>query len=77
MSGDLNTILNEWLKTVSEFIARYKGLPVLIGVGLVLLSLICNVLPPWPVIGWLARTNLLLHLGVIVGLISILLGDAL
>lgn len=77
MGGDLNTILSEWLKVISEFIARYKGLPVLIGVGLVLLSLIFNVLPPWPIIGWLAQTELLLHLGVILGLIGILLGDAL
>ena len=77
MGGDLNTILSEWLKVISEFIARYKGLPVLIGIGLILLSLIFNVLPPWPVIGWLAQTELLLHLGVILGLIGILLGDAL
>lgn len=77
MSGDLNTILNEWLKIISEFIARYKGLPVLIGVGLVFISLVVNLSPAWPVVGWLAETQLLLHLGVIVGLIGILLGDAL
>jgi hypothetical protein len=77
MNEGLNTFFNELLTTISEFIARYKGLPVLIGVGLVLLSLIFNVLPPWPIIGWLAQTELLLHLGVIIGLIGILLGDAL
>ncbi len=69
--------MNEWLKKVSEFLARHKGLPVLIGVGMALLSLICNLLPYWPVIGWLADTNLLLHLGVIIGLFGIILGDAL
>jgi hypothetical protein len=34
-------------------------------------------LPDWPVVGWLAHTHLLLHLGVILGLLGILLGDAL
>lgn len=69
--------MSELLKIVSEFLARYKGLPVLIGAGLVLLSMIFNLLPSWPVIGWLAATDLLLHLGVVFGLLGILIGDAL
>jgi len=66
---------------LSNFIAHNKGLPVFLGVGLALLGLILNCIPAlhqapgfW---GWLVQTNLLLHLGVIVGLIGILLGDAL
>lgn len=66
----------EFLRTASDFIARRKGLPVLIGVGLVLLNLLISLLPAWSVIAWLARTDLLLQLGVIVGLLGILIGDA-
>ena len=69
------------LDTLSEFIAHNKGLPVFIGVGLALLGLILNCIPAlhsngglW---GWLVKSDLLLHLGVIVGLVGILLGDAL
>lgn len=65
------------LKKVGEFLARYKGLPVLVGIGLVVLNFLLQLLPAWPGIGWLARVNLLLHLGIILGLAGILLGDAL
>ena len=66
-----------WFKRLSEFLARRPGLPVLIAVGLVILSFVLQLLPAWPVVGWLARTHLLLHLGVILGFVGILLGDAL
>ena len=66
------------LKRISDFLAHLPGLPVLIGVALVVLSFVARLLPgAWPVVGWLVETDLLLHLGVIVGLIGILLGDAL
>ena len=44
MGERLNTILNDLLKAISDFLAHYKGLPVLIGVGLVLIGLIFNFL---------------------------------
>lgn len=66
-----------FLRNASDFLARRKGLPVLIGVGLVLLNLVVSLLPAWPVIGWLAETDLLLQIGIILGLLGILLGDAL
>jgi hypothetical protein len=66
------------LKRASDFLARLPGLPVLIAVVLVVLNFVVRLLPPtWPVAGWLAQTDLLLHLGVILGLVGILLGDAL
>ncbi len=67
----------EWLKKSSDYLARNKGLPVIIGVGLVLLNFFFQLLPAWPVIGWLAEVNFFLHLGIIVGLLGILIGDAL
>jgi len=69
--------LGNWLKKTSEFLAHHKGLPVLIAVGLICFSLLLNVLPAWPVVGWLAQTDLFLHLGAILGLVGILIGDAL
>lgn len=69
--------MNEILKKVSEFLAHNKGLPVLIGIGLILINLVLNLLPAWPVVYWLAETDLLLNLGAALGLFGILLGDAL
>ncbi len=70
-------MVTKFLRLAGDFLAQRKGLPVLVAVGLVLLNLILSLLPPWPVIEWLAETDLLLQLGVIIGLLGILLGDAL
>ena len=68
----------EFLKRISDFLARLPGLPVFVAVLLVILNFVVRLLPgTWPVVGWLAQTDLLLHLGVILGFIGILLGDAL
>ncbi len=67
----------EWLKKSSDYLARNKGLPVVVGVGLVLLNFLLQLLPAWPVIGWLAEVNFFLHLGIVIGLLGILIGDAL
>ena len=69
--------MDRWFKRISEFLARMPGLPVVVAVGLVVLNFVLQLLPAWPVVGWLARTHLLLHLGVILGLLGVLLGDAL
>jgi hypothetical protein len=52
------------------------GLPIVVAIGLVILNLVFQFLPDWPVVGWLARTHLLLHVGLILGLLGVLLGDA-
>jgi hypothetical protein len=66
------------LKRISDFLARVPGFPVLVGVLFVILNFIIRLLPDsWPVIGWLIQTDLLLHFGVILGLLGILIGDAL
>jgi hypothetical protein len=66
------------LKRISDFLARVPGLPVLVGVFLVILNFVLRLLPgTWPVVGWLTHTDFFLHLGVVVGLVGVLLGDAL
>ena len=51
-----------------------KGLPVLIAVTLVVAN---YALQFFPSLGVLATTNLLLHLGIVAGLLSLLIGDSL
>jgi hypothetical protein len=66
---------------VSDWLAHNKGLPVFVGAGLVLVNLVLSLFPALSeasgFLGWLMYSDLLLHLGVIVGLLGILLGDAL
>ncbi|MDF1513780.1 MAG: hypothetical protein P1S60_08230 [Anaerolineae bacterium] len=69
--------MTEVLKRVSDYLAQRKGLPVLIGVGLMVISMVVNLLPPLPFLEWLADTDVLLHVGAILGVFGILLGDAL
>ena len=70
-------MINDIIRRSMEFLARLPGLPVLLAVLLIVLNFVIRLLPGWPVVGWLARTDLLLHLGAVVGLVGILLGDAL
>lgn len=69
--------MSKLLKRASEFLARLPGLPVLIAIGLVALNFVFQLLPDWPIVGWLAGTHFFLHLGVIVGFVGILLGEVL
>jgi hypothetical protein len=62
------------LDRLSEFLAKRRGLPMMIAVGLIVLNLLVQFIPG---LDWLARTNLFLHLGLIVGFIGILLSAAL
>jgi len=67
----------EQLKQLSEFLAPRKGLPVMVGVALVVMNLLFHLFPDWPVVLWLTQSDLFLHLGVVVGLLGVLVGDAL
>jgi hypothetical protein len=66
---------------LSEYIAHHRGVPVLVGIGVAVLGLALAVIPGVGEVagflGWMARTHVLLYIGVIVGLLGILLGDAL
>lgn len=65
------------LRRLSDFLARLPGLPILAAVGLILLNFFFQLLPAHPAVGWIAQTHLFLHVGLVVGLLGILLGDAL
>ncbi len=65
---------NKLLDRSSEFLAHRKGLLPILGLILVLAN---GVLQFFPAVGWLAETNLMLHVGVIVALIGLMLAWAL
>lgn len=65
--------LNTLLDKLPEFLAHRKGLLPLLGILLILANLILQFLP----VGWLAQSNLLLHIGVIVAIFGIMLAWAL
>lgn len=62
------------LDRMSEFLAKVRGLPILIGILLVVINLVIQFIPP---LEPLARTNVLLHLGVLIGLVGIMLARVL
>ncbi len=68
----MNT-LSQFVDRLSEFLARRKGLIPMTGIGLVLLNLVVRLASH----GWLARSDLFLHLGIIVAIIGIMLAWAL
>jgi len=61
------------LTNLLDFLERMKGLPLLIGILLVILNFIVQYIPG---LASLADSNLLLHLGVVVGLLGVLLTEA-
>lgn len=61
------------LDRISAFIARYRGLPAMVAVLLVLLNFVLGFFPG---LGWLASSDLLLHLGIVVGFVGLLLAQA-
>jgi hypothetical protein len=70
-------MVRRFLRWAGDFLARMPGLPVLTGLLMVALNLVVRLLPASPAVEWLVATDLLLHLGVVVALLGLLLGDAL
>jgi ABC-type amino acid transport system permease subunit len=72
----LDALLSKILDGISDYVSAHRGVPVLLGVLLVVLNYVLLIIPGVQ-LGFVETTNLLLHIGVIVGLIGVLLGDAL
>ena len=70
----MRNLLNKFLDFSSEYLAARKGLLPLIGIVLILINAILQFIPG---AGELERTNLLLHLGVILAILGFLLAWAL
>ena len=66
-------LLMQKLTNLLDFLENMKGLPLLIGILLVILNFIVQYIPGLASLG---DSNLLLHLGVVVGLLGVLLAEA-
>lgn len=76
MIDKVDRSFSKLLDRISDYIAARRGLPILLGVGLVVLNYVLRVIPETQ-LGFVESTDLLLHLAVIVGLLGVLLGEAL
>jgi hypothetical protein len=67
-------LLNRFLDWISEFLAHRKGLLLIISILFIIINFIFQLIPG---MGWLAASNLFLHLGVILGLVGVMVAWAL
>jgi hypothetical protein len=72
----LDSSLSRLIDRISDYISGHRGVPILLGVVLVVLNYVLLIIPGVQ-LGFVETTNLFLHVGVIVGLMGVLLGDAL
>ncbi len=73
---NLDAIISKLLDRISDYIASHRGAPILLAVILVVLNYVLRVIPGTQ-LGFVESTDLLLHLGIVIGLLGILLGEAL
>ena len=66
--------INPVIDQLSEYLAHRKGLLPIVGILLVISNWLIQFIPA---AGWLAETNLLLHLGILLALLGFLLAWAL
>ena len=76
MIDKLDRSISKWLDHFSDYIAVHRGMPLLLAVGLIVLNYVLRVIPETQ-LGFVESTDLLLHVAVIVGLLGVLLGEAL
>ena len=65
---------SQLLDQLSEYLAHRKGLLPILGLLLVVINLILQLFPD---LGWLASSNLFLHIGVILAIVGMMLAWAL
>jgi hypothetical protein len=76
MIEKLDQFTSQTLDRISDYIANHRGAPILLALGLVVLNYVLRAIPDTQ-LGFVESTDLLLHLGVLIGLLGVLLGDAL
>lgn len=69
----MNKTFSKLLDRISNYLAVRKGLLPIIGIILVVVNLIIKILLP----GWLAESDLFLHLGIITAIVGFMLAWAL
>ncbi len=76
MLQKLDAVISRMLDRTSDYIATHRGVPILIALLLVVINYILRAIPDIQ-LGFVESTDLLLHLAVLIGLLGVLLGDAL
>jgi hypothetical protein len=66
--------INNLLDSLAELLAQRKGLLIILSILLIMINYLLQFVPG---AGWVAQTNLLLHLGIIIGLIGVMIAWAL
>ena len=64
--------MNELIEKLNNLLGERPGLLPLLGVGLILIDLLLQIYPG-PGSGWFVDSNLLLHIGALLGVIGLLL----
>jgi len=70
----MKTKFNPLIDKLSEYLAHRKGLLPILGILFVISNWLIQFIPA---AGWLAETNLLLHLGILLAIVGFLLAWAL
>jgi uncharacterized membrane protein YdjX (TVP38/TMEM64 family) len=70
---ELDRWMSQLLDRVSDYIAARRGMPVFVAVALLVISFVLRLFPGIPLI----FSDIFLYLGIIVGFIGLLLGEAL
>jgi hypothetical protein len=65
---------NQIIDRISDFLAQRKGLLPILGIILIVINWMLQFIPAS---GWIASTNLLLHIGIILAILGFLLAWAL
>jgi hypothetical protein len=71
---NLSASLAQLATAATNFLADRRGVPLILGLVMVLLNFFCQFIPA---LGWFADYNVLLHLGVLLAISGTLLSSAL
>jgi hypothetical protein len=71
---NLSASLAQFATRVTNTLAERRGLPLIIGLTLVLLNFVCQFIPA---LGWFVEYNVLLHLGLLFSIGGTLLSNVL
>lgn len=63
-----------FLDRLSDYLSRRRGMPVMVAIVLIVLNFVLQFIPGFEPLG---RSNLLLHLGIVIGFAGLLLSQAL
>ncbi|MBZ0297192.1 MAG: hypothetical protein K8L99_31825 [Anaerolineae bacterium] len=75
---DESPALARFIEFISAAMAKQRGLPVVIGIGLVIISMVVQSVNVFAQVWWLELTGVIaLHVGILFGLIGLLLSEPL